>query len=183
MSEAKYKPHNERGRIQPGRFKGAERKMEIIEQLERTKAETLKYFDLADEDLQKNYGPGKWSVRYVLHHIADSETILFYRIRRVIGEPKQVVWAFDADGWAEKLDYSTVPLELARSIYLSSREGIIYYAGLHYEESDEIKFVHTETGIMTLKELFDHVARHNLRHVGNIEKALLSQQKQQLSAP
>lgn len=157
--------------------------MEIIEQLEKTKAETLKYFDLADEDLQKNYGPGKWSVRYVLHHLADSETILFYRIRRVISEPKQVIWVFDQDAWAEKLDYSTVPLELAKSIYVSSREGIIYYAGLHYLNSDEIKFVHSETGIRTLKDEFDKVVWHNQQHVGDIEKALLSLQKQQLSAP
>jgi len=157
--------------------------MDVIEQLKRTKAETLKYFDLADEDLQKNYGPGKWSVRYVLHHLADAETILFYRIRRVISEPKQVIWAFDQDAWAQQLDYSTVPLELAKSIYVSSREGIIYYARLHYDSSDEIKFVHSETGLRTLKDEFDKVVWHNQQHVGDIEKALLSSQKQRLSAP
>jgi len=52
--------------------------MEIIEQLQRTRAETLKYFDLADEDLQKTCGPGRWGVRYVLHYLAGSETILFH---------------------------------------------------------------------------------------------------------
>lgn len=156
--------------------------MEIIEQLERIQAETLKYFDLPDADLLKNYGPGKWSVRYILHHLADSETILFYRIRRVISEPKQVIWAFDQDAWAKNLDYSTVPLELAKSIYLSSRQGVIYYARLHYENSHEITFVHSETGIRTLKDEFDKVVWHNQQHVGDIEKAL-SSQKQQLSAP
>ena len=157
--------------------------MEIIGQLERTKAETLKYFDLADEDLRKDYGPGKWSVRYILHHLADAETILFYRIRRVISEPKQVIWAFDADAWAKALDYSTVPLELAKSIYASSREGIIYYARQHYENSQEISFVHSETGVRTLKDEFDKVVWHNQQHVRDIEKALSSSQKQQLSAP
>jgi DinB family protein len=156
--------------------------MEIIEQLERIQAETLKYFDLPDADLLKNYGPGKWSVRYILHHLADSETILFYRIRRVISEPKQVIWVFDQDAWAKNLDYSTVPLELAKSIYLSSRQGIIYYARLHYENSHEITFVHSETGIRTLKDQFDKVVWHNRQHVGDIEKAL-SFQKQQLFAP
>jgi uncharacterized damage-inducible protein DinB len=157
--------------------------VEIIEQLEKTKSETLKYFDLADEDLQKSYGPGKWSVRYVLHHLADAETIYFYRVRQVISEPKQVIWVIDENAWAEKLDYSTVPLELARSIYLSSREGVIYYARQHYEKSDELKFVHTEAGIRTLKEQFDSVVTHNRQHVGNIEQALRYQQKRQGQAP
>ena len=157
--------------------------MEIIEQLETIKTETLKYFDLADEDLQKSYGSGKWSVRYVLHHLADSESVLFYRIRRVISEPNQVIWFYDQDAWAKKLDYSTVPLELAKNIYVASREGIIYYARLHYENSAEIKFVHSQAGIRTLKDEFDKVVEHNQQHVGDIEKALSSSQSQQLSAP
>ena len=154
--------------------------MEIIEQLERTKADTLKYFDLGEEDLQKTYGSRKWSVRYVLHHLADSENIFLYRIRRVISEPKQVIWVVDGDAWAEKLDYSSVPLELARSIYTSSREAILYCARRHYENSHEIKFVHSETGLRTLKDEFDKVVWHNQQHVGHIEKALGTSQ---LSAP
>jgi hypothetical protein len=151
--------------------------MEIIEQLEKIKAETLKYFDLADQDLQKNYGPDKWSVRYILHHLADSESVLFYRIRRVISEPNQVIWFYDQTAWAKKLDYSKVPLDLAKRIYASSRDGIIFYASHHYESGKEIKFVHSLAGLMTLKEQFDQVVRHNQQHVGSIEKALVTPQK------
>ena len=146
--------------------------MEIIEQLEEIKLETLKYFELPEQDLQKKYGPEKWSVRYVLHHLADSESVLFYRIRRVISEPKQVIWFYDQEAWAKKLDYSTVPLDLAKSIYTSSREGIIYYASRHYEGSQEINFVHSTAGLSTLKSEFDKVVWHNQQHVRDIEKAL-----------
>jgi hypothetical protein len=146
----------------------------IIEELEATRAETLRCFDLPDEDLARTYGPGKWSVRYLLHHLADSESILFYRIRRVISEPRQVIWVFDQDAWAEKLDYATVPLELSKSIYLSSRAGNIYYAGRHYDGSDAIEFVHSATGLRTLKDEFDKVAAHNRHHLDDIQKALRS---------
>ncbi len=148
--------------------------MELLEQLERTKTETLKYFALTDEDLEKSYGPGKWSVRYVLHHLADSDSVFYYRIRRVISEPKQVIWVYDQDAWARKLDYATVPLELAKNVYASSRDGIIHHARLHYETSDEIKFVHSVTGLRSLKDEFDKVVSHNRQHVRDIEKALLS---------
>jgi len=146
--------------------------MGIIEQLERTKSETLNHFDLPDEDLRKSYGPGKWSIRYVLNHLADSETVLFYRIRRVISEPKQVIWAYDQDAWARRLDYATVPLDLAKRLYTVSREGIIYYAAVHYEQSQDIPFVHSETGARTLKDEFDKVVWHNENHLGQIERAL-----------
>jgi hypothetical protein len=151
--------------------------MDIFEQLESTQAETLKYFDLGNADLERTYGPGKWSIRYLLHHLADSETVLFYRIRRVISEPKQVIWVYDQDAWAQKLDYAHVPLELGRNVYQASREGIKYYARLHYERSDDITFVHSETGLRTLKNEFDKVASHNQQHLNDIKKALLSSPK------
>jgi hypothetical protein len=146
--------------------------MDIIEQLERTKAETLKYFDLTDADLLKTYGPGKWSVRYLLHHLTDSETVFYYRIRRVLSEPKQVIWVYDQDAWAKALDYSTTPLALAKSIYASSRGGNMHYARLHYERSHELTFVHSETGLRTLKDEFDKIVSHNQHHVDDINKAL-----------
>lgn len=148
--------------------------MEIIELLERTRDETLKHFDRADDDLRKTYGPGKWSIRYILHHLADAESVLFYRIRRVISEPKQVIWVYDQAAWAKALDYSTVPLELARNVYVSSRAGIVHYARRHYETSGDISFVHSETGLRTLKDEFDKVVWHNQQHVRDIERALQS---------
>ena len=146
--------------------------MDIIEKLEETKAETLKYFDLPESDLQKKYGPDKWSARYVLLHLSDSESVLYYRLRRIISEPKQVIWVYDQEAWAKKLDYSTVPMDLAKSIYETSREGILYYARRHYEGSHEIQFVHSETGLRTLKDEFDKVVWHNQQHLAGIQKAL-----------
>jgi len=69
--------------------------MDIVTRLEAARDQTLRYFDLSNELLERNYGSGKWSVRFILHHLADAETVLFDRIRRVLSEPKQVLWAFD----------------------------------------------------------------------------------------
>jgi hypothetical protein len=146
--------------------------MHIIEQLEQAHRNTLKFFDLPAADLERTYGPGKWSIRYILNHLADSESVLFYRIRRVISEPKQVICVYDQDAWAQMLDYSTVPLHLARSLYDVSRQGIIFHARRHYEGSDGIQFVHSETGLRTLKDEFDKVVWHNRSHLEQIEKAL-----------
>jgi hypothetical protein len=54
------------------------------------------------------------------------ETVLFDRIRRVLSEPRQVLWVYDQDAWAKGLDYSQVPLDIARRVYESVRNAIIY---------------------------------------------------------
>ena len=145
----------------------------LIQNLERTKHATLPYFALSATDLDKTHGPGKWPVRYILHHLADADSVLFDRIRRVISEPRQVLWSFDQDAWANKLDYAHRPLELSRNLYSAVREGIIYYARLHYERDGHLEFVHSETGVRTLKEEFEKVVWHNERHLQQIEKALV----------
>ena len=148
--------------------------MELITKLESTRKRTLHYFDLGDEELDCSYAPGKWSVRFILHHLADAETVLSDRIRRTISEPFQVIWAFDQDAWAAGLDYSNMPLDLSRQLYDASRARLIYLVGQHYERSGHLEFVHSETGIRTLRGEFDKVAEHNEHHLAQIEAALKS---------
>src|SRR5579864_697460 len=107
--------------------------MEIVTRLEAARERTLAYFDLAGEHLDRTYAPGKWPVRFILHHLADAETVLFDRIRRILSEPRQVLWAFDQDVWAKGLGYSDLPLDLSRRIYDAVRAGVIYHARLRYD--------------------------------------------------
>lgn len=146
--------------------------MEIVTRLEAVRDRTLQYFDLSPEMLDRTYGPDKWPIRCILHHLADTETVLYDRIRRIISEPKQVLWAFDQDKWAIGLDYWTMPLDMSRRIYEAVRAGVIYQARMHYERCGQFEFIHSQTGVRTLKEEFDKVAVQNENHLAQIEKAL-----------
>lgn len=146
--------------------------MQLIRDLERTRDETLSYYSLGDSELSRCYAPGKWPVRYLLHHLSDSENVLYERIARVLSEPRQVIWVYDQDAWAKALDYSTRPLEISRAMYESVRRAIIYYAGLHYGKDGRLEFVHSVTGVRTLKDEFDKVAAHNEHHLAQIRRAL-----------
>jgi hypothetical protein len=146
--------------------------MQLIADLESTRDETLRYFSLSDEDLARTYAPGKWPVRYILQHLTDSETVFYDRIRRVLSEPRQVIWWYDEDAWSKALNYSERPLEMARSIYESVRAAMIFYARLHYEKDGHLEFVHSMTGVRTLKDEFEKTASHNEHHLSQIRKAL-----------
>jgi hypothetical protein len=148
------------------------RTTDLIHRLEQTRDETLNLFALGDSDLARTYAPGKWSVRFILLHLADAETVLFDRIRRILSEPRQVLWVFDQDAWAKGLDYSSVPLEMSARVYESVRNAVIYYAGLHYEGKGHLEFVHSVTGVRTLKDELDKVASHNQHHLDQIRAAL-----------
>ena len=146
--------------------------MDLIRRLEETRDQTIRLFALGEEELARTYAPGKWSVRFILLHLADAETVLLDRIRRVLSEPRQVLWVFDQDAWAKGLDYPTVPLDIYRQMYESVRNATVYYAGMYYEEKGHLEFVHSVTGVRTLKDEFDKVAAHNQHHLDQIHLAL-----------
>jgi hypothetical protein len=144
----------------------------LLQDLQRTRDQTLGYFRLPEADLARTYAPGKWSVRFLLHHLADSETVFFDRIRRVICEPRQVIWVYDQDAWAEGLDYATVPLELASRVFEPVRAATLYYAERHYQRSGDREFVHSVTGVHTLRDEFERIVSHTQHHLEQIQAAL-----------
>ena len=146
----------------------------LIKKLETTRDQTLEFYKLGDNDLARTYGQGKWSVRYILLHLADSETVFIDRIHRILSEPRPTIWVMDQDAWASGLEYDRLPLELSRNVYESVRNAIIYYAREHYERKGHLEFVHSVTGVRTLKDEFDKVAAHNENHLRQIRSALSS---------
>ncbi len=127
---------------------------------------------MTENDLLKSYGFGKWTIKQILVHLSDADAVLLGRIKRIISEPKQVIWAFNQDLWCENLDYKTFPLETSKAIFLANRQTIIYLAQKYYKTLGAKEFVHSETGIRTLKEEFDKVASHNQGHIDQIKLAL-----------
>ena len=146
--------------------------MEIISLLKDTKCSTLNYFDFGEEDLFKSYEEAKWSVRQILIHLADAEAILHERIKRVICEPRQVIWAFDQDKFCEGLNYQNFPLEISKSMYVANRNSILFLAERYYINCGNKEFIHSETGVRTLKDEFDKVGLHNQHHLAQIANAL-----------
>lgn len=145
---------------------------EIVAKLEETKSLTLKYYDLPPEDLTRTYAPGKWSIQKILHHLTDAETVLYDRIRRAIAEPGSVIWAFDQDKWCNQMEYEIQPLSVSKAIYSSIRDGVINLATQYYVKYGANQFIHSETGMRTLKQEFDKVVWHNERHLTQIDEAL-----------
>jgi hypothetical protein len=146
--------------------------MQLLQALDATRDETLRHFALGEREQLLTYAPGKWTVRELLHHLADAESVMAERIRRVLAEGRGVLWAFDQEAWARALGYSTMPLDLSRDIFRSTRAGIRYLAEAHYEKDGHLEWVHSESGVRTLRQEFDKVAAHNAHHLAQIRSAL-----------
>ena len=59
----------------------------------------------AAEEVDYLSAPGKWTIRQILAHLADAETVGAFRLRAVIAEDNPTLSAFDQDAWTAKLNY------------------------------------------------------------------------------
>lgn len=145
---------------------------ELPDLLKSTKIETINFFGLSNDELSKTYGDGKWSIRQILHHLTDSELIFQYRLKTIIAEPKQIIWAYNQDKWNAAFGYEFMPLGDKARVFELCKELNIALTDKYYEQYGAIKFVHSEAGIRTLAEEFARIASHNLSHLDQIRLAL-----------
>ena len=70
---------------------------------------------LTDGQLDTPYRPGGWTVRKVVHHLADSHMNSYVRFKLALTEDRPVIKAYDEKSWAELPDSQRTGRFFARS--------------------------------------------------------------------
>jgi hypothetical protein len=61
---------------------------------------------LKEEDLNKTYREGSWTIREIIHHLADSHIVAFIRTKHVVSQDATEIHPYNENKWAEQIDYS-----------------------------------------------------------------------------
>ena len=75
-----------------------------------------------DEELDGRPGPGKWSAREIVHHLADSEMTAAIRLRRLLAEDRPEIKGYDQDEYARRLHYDR-PHEISLELFKYVRDS------------------------------------------------------------
>jgi hypothetical protein len=84
----------------------------------RVVAEALTGID--DEQLDARLGPGKWSAREVVHHLADSEMTAAIRLRLLLAIDNPPIYGYNQDEFAKRLFYDR-PIAASLDAFKASR--------------------------------------------------------------
>lgn len=116
--------------------------------------------------------PGKWSVRHVMQHMADSELVFAYRIRRILAEDNPVLHLYDQDVWAAGLRYEEVDAQEAVELFSALRRANVRLLRRATAEDLERSGRHEERGAEPLGHMLKLYAGHDLLHQRQIERIL-----------
>jgi hypothetical protein len=67
-------------------------------------------------DFERTYRPGGWTVRQVIHHVADSHMNGYVRFRLALTADSPRIVAYDEAKWAELADVHTLPPDASLTI-------------------------------------------------------------------
>lgn len=144
---------------------------EPLENLERTLEELPAAVKGLDEAaLRRPEKPGKWSVLQVVQHLADSDLVWAYRVRRILADDRPAISGYDQDLWAERLRYADARLEDALEQFAAVRRANLrLLRALSPGEWSRIG-IHAERGEESIAHLTKLYAAHDLVHLRQIAR-------------
>ncbi|MFJ8244589.1 YfiT family bacillithiol transferase [Peribacillus asahii] len=126
---------------------------------------------LSDEELGRTYREGSWTVRQLVHHIADSQLNMYQRLKLALTDENPTVPAFDEEKWAIQPD-TNLPVESSIKMLEGINERIVSLGNSLTEEQLDRAFTHQINGIITVATKVTKLAWHEEHHLAHIKIAL-----------
>ncbi len=124
---------------------------------------------LDDARLDTPYRPDGWTVRQVVHHVADSHMNSLTRFKLALTEENPTIRPYDEAAWARLDDTRVAPVEMSLALVEALHERWVLLLRSMGEADWARTFVHPERGatmrLDTNLALYAWHGRHHVAHV------------------
>ena len=124
---------------------------------------------LNSSQLNTPYRESGWTVRQLVHHIADSHMNAYIRVRLALTEDWPTIKPYDEQAWATLHD-SAAPIEWSLELIESLHARWVMMLQSLSDEQWHRGYRHPESGPMTVEEAALTYAWHSRHHVAHITR-------------
>lgn len=125
---------------------------------------------LTDAELSQPESPGKWSIRQVVQHLADSDLVWGYRVRLVLAQDRPRLTGYDQDLWSERLHYERAPVDEALDRFAVLRRSNLRLLTDASPDDLQRVGVHAERGEESVAHMIRMYAGHDLLHLKQLAR-------------
>ncbi len=124
---------------------------------------------LSEAQLDTPYRPEGWTVRQVVHHLADSHSQCLHRFKLALTEEAPVIKPYREDLWAEHADARTMPPEASLSIIagIHARWAVLLRS-LESTDLERVFFHPEQNRTIALSEALELYVWHGAHHLAHI---------------
>ena len=123
---------------------------------------------LTDAQLDTPYRADGWTVRQVVHHVADSHMNAYSRFRLALTEENPTVKRYDEAKWAELVDARTMPVDVSLDLLDRMHARLVLLLRSLPEGDFQRTLHHSENGPMTVDALLGMYSWHGRHHVAHV---------------
>jgi len=128
---------------------------------------------LSDTQLDTPYREGGWTVRQVVHHLADSHVNAYIRLRFALTENQPTIKPYDENDWAKLEDARNAPVEVSLKLLEGLHERWERLLRSMNTEQYARTLVHPDHGVRNLDWLlflYSWHGRHHTAHISELRK-------------
>jgi uncharacterized damage-inducible protein DinB len=123
---------------------------------------------LSDSQLDTPYRPDGWTVRQLVHHVADSHMNAYTRVRLALTENNPTIKPYDEAAWAELADGRAMPVRVSLDLLDALHERLVHLLRALPGEDFARTLTHPENGPMTLDTLLGIYSWHGRHHTAHV---------------
>lgn len=124
---------------------------------------------LSDEQLDTRYRPDGWTVRQVVHHVADSHMNSYVRFRLAMTEDEPTIRPYDEAAWAELSDARSAAVGPSLDLIEALHERWVRLLRSFTPSDLQRRFLHPEMDEpIRLDETLSLYAWHGRHHVAHV---------------
>jgi len=124
--------------------------------------------DLEEPQLDTPYREGGWTVRQLVHHVADSHMNCYMRIRLALTEDAPTIKTYDEKAWAGLHDGADAPPVWSMDLLEALHARLLMLLRSLHPDQWARTFVHPDHGAMRLDTVVHLYAWHSRHHVAHI---------------
>ncbi|MGV3587448.1 MAG: DinB family protein [Adhaeribacter sp.] len=129
--------------------------------------------NLSEADYEKTYRPGSWTIRQLVHHVADIHLLNFLRLKKALTEENYEYTTILMDNWAQTPDATVAPVQDSLAMLTAITPRFVLLMQTLDEQTLSRKFYHPVRKIhLSLKQFFYMATWHIAHHQGHIALAL-----------
>ena len=121
-----------------------------------------------DAQYETPYREGGWTVRQVVHHLADSHMQSYGRFKMALTEDEPVIKTYEEGRWAELADTRLTPPETSLVLLEALHSRWVVLLRSLTEEQWLRSFRHPALGLVGLVKAADLYAWHGKHHLAHI---------------
>jgi len=126
---------------------------------------------LDDHQLDTPYRDGGWTVRQLVHHVADSHANSYVRFKLALTEDWPTIKPYDETAWANLADSRWLPVEVSLSLIAALHARWVALLEAMSDEDFHKGYNHPESGRQNLARalaLYDWHSRHHTAHITSL---------------